>query len=34
MSLGTKGVKLFGKLLSGKCIIRASERSVRAGQDF
>ena len=34
MSLGTLGASLLGCLLTGKGIIRAGERTIRAGQDF
>ena len=34
MLLGTLGVSLLGKLLTGKDTIRAGECTIRTGQDF
>ena len=34
MLLGTLGANLLGNLLTNKNIIRAGERTFRAGQDF
>ena len=34
MLLGTLRASLLGSLLTGKCLIRASEGTSRAGQDF
>ena len=34
MLLGTFGPRLLGNLLTGKGTIRASEGTIRAGQDF
>ena len=32
--LGTLGGSLLGNILSGKCVIRAGEGTIRAGQNF
>ena len=34
MLLGTLGASLLGKLLTGKCTIRADEGTIRAGENF
>ena len=34
MLFGTLHASLLGSLLTGKCLIRASEGTSRAGQDF